>query len=125
MNENRGLWRGLSTQWHYGDLVRANSEDNCSPMIVENGVHYAVYPSTLGACIGFCDINKKPIFEGDIVKDAVACLVGIVKWSSELGVAGFVVDDFNDGEQYIDFWDKMEIIGNIFDKTELLLENKT
>ena len=82
-----------------------------------------VIPETVGQYTGLIDKNGKEIFEGDIVKDG--CLFGKVVYATAQegyeGMAGFMVDDVNDGLQnYNGFWHQVEVVGNIHDNPELL-----
>lgn len=82
-------------------------------------VFYDVDPSTICQCTGLKDKNGKLIWENDIVKDNF--IFGSVSWD---GInARFVIDDIYDGYQdYSDWWNEVQVIGNIFDNPELINE---
>lgn len=79
----------------------------------------------MGQFTGLTDKNGKKVFEGDIVRDAQSCLFGKVVYATPQdgfdGIAGFMVDDIDDGLQnYNGFWHQVEVVGNIYDNPELL-----
>lgn len=76
-----------------------------------------VDPSTICQCTGLKDMNGNLIWENDIIKDNV--IYGVVRWE---GVnARYIIDDRDDGYQdYSEWWQECEVIGNIFDNPELL-----
>ena len=84
-----------------------------------------IIPETVGQFTGLTDKNGKKIFEGDIVRDAQSSLFGKVVYVTPQdgfdGMAGFMVDDVDDGLQnYNGFWHQVEVVGNIHDNPELL-----
>lgn len=81
-----------------------------------NKIH-EVNSKTICQCTGLKDKNGKLIWENDIVKDNV--IYGVVRWE---GVnARYIIDDRDDGYQdYSEWWQECEVIGNIFDNPELL-----
>lgn len=122
------LFRGKRTdngEWAIGDLYRQTDyfgerqtiifEDKGNACFKKNFVD----TETVCQYTGLTDKNGNKIFEGDIVKDEFAQLLGVVKYSKKY--MQFVVDDINDGEQdYSEFINEVEVIGNIFDNPELL-----
>lgn len=95
------------------------------PIVFSN--HAIVDPATLGQFTGLTDKNGKKIFEGDIVRDEQSFLFGKVVYSTPQdgfdGLAGFMVDDVDDGLQnYNGFWHNVEVVGNIHDNPELVQE---
>lgn len=83
------------------------------------GKYGLVDPATVGQYIGRTDRNGNKIFTGDIVEDDSIRMKGQVKYSEEY--LQYVVDDICDGEQdYAQFIDQAEVIGNIYDNPELL-----
>ena len=89
------------------------------------GKFIEVIPESIGQYTGLTDKNGKKIFEGDIVKDEQAQMLGKVVYATAAdgfdGMAGFMVDDIDDGLQnYNGFWHLVEGIGNIHDNPELL-----
>ena len=80
-------------------------------------VPYEVSPDTVCEYTDLLDKNGCKIWENDIVKCDTAQLKGVVKYVNGM----YVVDDIDDGEQDIhEFWNEVEVIGNIFDNPELL-----
>lgn len=84
-----------------------------------------VIPETVGRYTGLTDKNGTKVFEGDIVKDEQSQMFGKVVYTTAAdgfdGMAGFMVDDIDDGLQnYNGFWHLCEIVGNIHDNPELL-----
>lgn len=78
---------------------------------------YRVDASTICQCTGLRDKNGKLIWENDIVKDNV--IYGAVKWDD--ANARYVIDDREDGYQdYSEWWQEVEVIGNALDNPELL-----
>lgn len=78
-----------------------------------------VIPETVGQYIGVKDKNGKEIYEGDVVKDEHIQLLGVVKFSERY--LQFVVDDIHDGEQdYSEFMNQVEVIGNAYENVDLL-----
>lgn len=56
---------------------------------------------------------------GDIVRDERIQLLGVVKFSEEY--LQFVIDDIHDGEQdYSEFMNQVEVIGNVYENSDLL-----
>lgn len=95
------------------------------PIVFSNNA--IVDPATLGQFTGLTDKNGKNIFEGDIVRDEQSFLFGKVVYSTPQdgfdGLAGFMVDDVDDGLQnYNGFWHNVEVVGNIHDNPELVQE---
>lgn len=82
----------------------------------ENGI-FEVRPDTICRCTGLNDKKGNLVWENDIVKDNV--IYGVVRWE---GVnARYIIDDRDDGYQdYSEWWQETEVIGNIFDNPELL-----
>ena len=84
-----------------------------------------IIPETVGQFTGLTYKNGKKIFEGDIVRDAQNSLFGKVVYATPQdgfdGMAGFMVDDVDDGLQnYNGFWHQVEVVGNIHDNPELI-----
>lgn len=133
------LFRGKRPNgcWVQGDLtqfcidgVMTSKISNHDLRATLNGLRVSTYtndviPETVGQYTGLTDKNGKKIFEGDIVKDEQAQMLGKVVYATATdgfdGMAGFMVDDIDDGLQnYNGFWHLVEVIGNIHDKPELL-----
>lgn len=81
-----------------------------------NGI-FEVRPDTICRCTGLNDKKGNLIWKNDIVK--VTVIYGVVKW--DYANARYVIDDREDGYQdYSEWWQETEVIGNIFDNPELL-----
>ena len=80
---------------------------------------YEVRPETICQYTGLTDKNGNKIWENDVVKDNV--VFGSVVFDEKY--AQFMIDDEFDGHQdYSDWWQEVEVIGNIFDNPELMKE---
>lgn len=66
------------------------------------------------------DKNGKEIYEGDISKDWFGAYVA-VEWKDELGSCGCCFDGFQ-GCGFINVWEDMDVIGNIYEHPRLLGE---
>lgn len=117
--------------WVYGLLTDVENYAGFSEMTNTNGVSgIEVDKNTVGQFTGLTDKNGKKIFEGDIVKDEQSSMFGSVVYATPAdgfdGVAGFMVNDVDDGLQnYNGFWHCVEIVGNIHDNPELMaVKNK-
>lgn len=92
-----------------------------------------VAPETVGQFSGFCDKNKSEIFEGDIVRSPLVDPIFMDTISDRFcnAVAGFNLGSFvvqyygGSLNVYLsDIADRLEVIGNVFDNTDLLEEFK-
>lgn len=110
-------------QWVYGDLVRLQDGNDGKPHIYGYG---EVFPETVGQYIGICDKNGQKIFEGDIIviRDGGMIRKYIVEY--EEGNTAYYANAMR-GERPIGFQrlvddnsDEYEVIGNIYDNSELL-----
>lgn len=121
--ENRYLFRGKridNGEWVEGFLM---DEDYINMPFNDNEVGgrfddpVEINESTLCQCTGLKDKNGNLIWENDIVKDNV--IYGAVKWDD--ANARYVIDDREDGYQdYSEWWQEVEVIGNALDNPELL-----
>lgn len=126
--EDRYLFKAKfddSDRWVKGQLVEVND----TYLIIPNYANkilagwfsasniIKVRKDTICQCTGLKDKNGDLIWENDIVKDNV--IYGVVRWE---GVnARYIIDDRDDGYQdYSEWWQECEVIGNIFDNPELL-----
>lgn len=117
------LFRGKTgDEWVYGDLSRLK---NAITITKRNFIYpYIVMPETVGQFTGLTDKNGVKIFEGDIVTVENPNIsddeYGIVKFDNDGAMFIVKFDTFT-----VDFGNNIdgnqcEIIGNIFDNSELL-----
>lgn len=81
----------------------------------------SVYTDTLGQYTDLIDMNGKKIFEGDIIQNIITKETAIVRWYTEH--SAFMLYDKNNNKVYFLYdndFNKIEIIGNIYDNPELL-----
>ena len=133
MREN--LFRGKRTydrEWIEGDYAYSSTEDKyfiiCNLEIQsctyeKNALYtidcYEVIPETVGQYIGLTDKNGTKIFDGDIVKGTflgfpipIKDYVFSIVWQED--VTGYRAN----------YFENVEVIGNIYDNPELLETNK-
>lgn len=124
---NRYLFRGKRVdngEWIYGNFCCGNERQtlhdsifvyDCETQSFEN---YDIIPETVGQCTGLKDKNGKLIFEGDICKHRSNCsgkfVISVVSYTDGHFLA--LVNEHSGFE----LSEKLEIIGNIHDNTELL-----
>ena len=116
--------------WLYGDLVRAEG----TPFICEKGSmemdgHHIrqfadrpqfVKEDTIGQFTGFCDIDSKEIYEGDIIRCTLLDQkerIGVVTYHK--GCFWFICNNGYSDEYLVNMCDKA-VIGNIYDNSDLL-----
>ena len=147
------LFRGTRVdngEWIEGYYVKAEKLNNSGEyehFIIEEaatGQSYLVIPETVGEFTGIYDINKRKIFENDIIKSQPYTdrpysqkakskqHIGIVKYHTrhfknrfheQIYDAGWTVEIKDLGKfTYYDWSEffKCEVIGNIFDNADLL-----
>lgn len=117
-------------EWVYGFLVEALNcvTDKNETFIIEQDATYFTYgefacavevkPETVGQFTGLCDKNGNKIFEGDILLKGFEKV--LVKWNANQCRWGiysnnYEICGFNESTQGY-----FEVIGNIYDNSELL-----
>ena len=126
--EFRGKVRNYN-EWIYGSLVHITEtykgeEDtqDCDIYQIVNydGVAFYINPETVGQYTGLKDKNGKKIYEGDIVKAFYFETEVIGKIEFIYGTFALTNSDISDNQLFI--FEKLEVIGNIYDTPELLKE---
>ena len=111
-----------NNEWEYGYLCRygfAGTEKYyIIPYYASDLYGIEVDPETVGQFTGSYDKNEKGIFEGDICK--YNNYIGLISFDEEKSM--FIFTYGGDIEIYFSFISakKLEVIGNIHDKPELL-----
>ncbi|PDY73605.1 hypothetical protein COK08_24835 [Bacillus cereus] len=117
-----------STDWVCGDLRKTQ---NGNIGISVNGRLYIVDAETIGQYIGLKGKENKKIFEGDIVKawSTGSCGTFEVRWRQGGAPCFMLYPAFKNGERWRlhgtqdklgDYYDDVEVIGNIHENPELL-----
>ena len=134
------LFRGKridNGEWVYSSIIMQDKEHKLLSTEVElfDGEKWrAVDPETVGQFTGLTDKNGKKIFEGDIVK-TWKNNIGKIKfgqyWDEEIeevfyGYAWIGKDEYGESTTLSlnKCWNGHEVIGNIYDNSELLEVNK-
>lgn len=136
-------YRGFDgREWRYGDL-EYNRKDDVALIHTykDDGSYnkqYLVDPYTVGEFTGMRDKHGKKIFEGDIVRKRDLTfkmeLVGVVVYNSAIGCfrihselngtttrSGFEMSDvYEDGKCTVPVKYEYEVVGNIYDNSDLL-----
>ena len=120
----------LNHSWLKGSLDNTDSD---FPRIIfkdrfGNRIYADVDKSTIGQYIGRDDINKRNIFEGDIVEYILSGRknknIGYIKYYKENCSFVIIPNDIDfcyPDHDYIDDVEYMKVIGNIFDNTNLIV----
>ena len=118
-----------TNQWVYG-YYRYDNLPNEYYILWDNqdgtcGYKAEVYSSTIGQYAGLKDMAGKEIYEGDIIltirgiKENPIEFLSKVEWDNE--TAGFILKGITKPyTEYFDDFLEVEIIGNIYDNSELL-----
>ena len=126
--KDNGRWEAgyyeKKTKWHrlseHGEYVKTEKHYICVNMVSSEDSYIdriEVIPETICQYTGLTDKNGSMIWENDVVKDNV--IFGAVVWDEKN--ARFMIDDIHDGlQEYSDWWNEVEVIGNIFDNPALL-----
>ena len=111
----------VESSWFYGNGVMQGKGDFSIIYQTEPTLEkHSVYTDTLGQHTGLTDMNGKEIFEGDIVQNIITKETAIVRWYTEH--SAFMLYDKNNNKVYFLYdndFNKIEIIGNIYDNPEL------
>ena len=113
-------------EWVEGDLSYIVHNKEKMYIFPANGLdsadRYEIDPDTLCQYTGLKDKNGNRIWENDIVKDKLACLLGPVIWYCDDYAGWFLDDEYPEWPQMMskDMWEDCEVIGNAFDNQELL-----
>jgi uncharacterized phage protein (TIGR01671 family) len=136
MREIKFRGMALNGQWFYGNL--AIIPNDIKTVGVKAGYYisnraglpfaYPVRPETVGQYTGLKDRNGTEIYEGDLLTDYGEAPPVYVEYSEEHGAYCFV-DKFDpSGTVYYTplmiSYEQMEVIGNIYENSELLEEAK-
>ena len=115
----RGKRKKGDKRWVEGDLLHGYSG-----FVITNryyaGSSFEVVPETVGQYTGLTDKNGNKIFEGDIVKAydnyTGMTFIGVVKF----GNGSFYICELHSNSHYR--WNdyEVEVVGNIFENSELL-----
>ena len=112
----------VESSWFYGNGVLQGKGDFSIIQLNEPTFEkLSVYTDTLGQYTDLTDMNGKKIFEGDIVQNIITKETAIVRWYTEH--SAFMLYDKNNNKVYFLYdndFNKIEIIGNIYDNPELL-----
>lgn len=108
-------------QWAYGNLIIDDS-GNCDIVDYENNyeIRYDVRGETIGQFTGLYDAGGKEIYEGDILQSIGADIfVEVIYDAPE-----FCYRDNDFGYKFLNSPKEFEVVGNIYDKPDLLLEKQ-
>lgn len=119
-------------EWVYGYYVVNDDKESfiitefyswetiCSDCAMPQFDSYQVIPETVGEYIGLPDKNGKEIYEGDIIHIGDKNIPYIVEWHDN----GFMGKAVRASDRIgLTYWnDRIEVIGNIYEKQQLLKE---
>ena len=116
------LFRGkrkTNNTWAYGGYIKDIAENEIH--IGDTRLFSTIYPETFGQYTGLKDKNGTKIFEGDIVNMLnITDYPMQIKWSKKW--ARFIFYNLVDKTEMNLFTEQCEVIGNIYDNSELVKE---
>lgn len=131
------LFRGKrkdNGEWVYGNYAVTDNNEKQHFIFQNKAFEFEVVPETVGQYTGITDDNGKKIFEGDILGvtnddpdydyitkvylDCDTLCVDVQGQDYDYTSIGFAIEIWDDE------CDQVEIIGNIYDNTELLKEKE-
>lgn len=131
------LFRGKrkdNGEWVYGNYAVTNNNGKRHFIFQNKAFEFEIVPETVGQYTGITDDNGKKIFEGDILGvtnddpdydyitkvylDCDTLCVDVQGQDYDYTSIGFAIEIWDDE------CDQVEIIGNIYDNTELLKEKE-
>jgi uncharacterized phage protein (TIGR01671 family) len=117
-------FRGLHTEskkWCHGSFVRTfHASSGCVLIPLDGFGHHEVIKESVGQYTGLKDKNGKEVYEGDILITGHGD-AGSIEWSDKYN--GWRVDygdEYLGGDDLEFISDDCEIIGNIYENSELL-----
>lgn len=116
--EANWVYGGIFPQNNGGDFAIIYEQPSCEKRVV--------YADTVGQYIGVDDKNGKEIYEDDIVRTNSGRLCKVV-WFSSPQYQGWdlmPIETKNPAPAEVDFWNNLEVVGNVYENSDLLEEVK-
>lgn len=118
-------------EWVYGDLHLRCLKPHIHTEVLDGtmlSLKYNVIPDTIGQFTGLEEKNGNEIYEDDIMQITtnIDKYLFKVTWNEELGAWCLMMKgDIKEGVKPLgewlgEYWDKIEVIGNIYDNPELM-----
>ncbi len=105
-----------------GEIDINKSFENQYGLYIPEKANYLIDPKTICQYTGLTDNNKKKIWENDIVKTNSGRICKII-WFSSPQYQGWdliPLEVDNPAPSQFNLWSELEVIGSIFDNSELL-----